>query len=173
MITITVERVRHDGGMRVTLRFPTDRELTERVKMLPGAVWSERLNCWHIPYAHDVVSMLLETFSRDAYVDYTAFRKTNPVISFSEDGKTLFWASEKYMLMAAMERNNIPWGGVHAFTEHMLYTFKIPDKTANLCAPFEKPHLKRLEAYVPPRHSRRCDPTWSAYSSHAPVAVVY
>lgn len=87
MITITVERVQYDGGMRVTLRFPKDRDLTERVKMLPGAIWSERLKCWHIPYTRDVVSMLLETFSRDAYVDYTAFRKTNPVISFSEDGK--------------------------------------------------------------------------------------
>ncbi len=104
MITITVERVRHDGGMRVTLRFPTDRELTERVKMLPGAVWSERLNCWHIPYAHDVVSMLLETFSQDAYVDYTAFRKTNPVITFTEDGER-----EKVIRIVRSQSFTEPW----------------------------------------------------------------
>jgi len=104
MITITVERVQYDGVMRVTLRFPKDRDLTERVKMLPGAIWSERLKCWHIPYTRDVVSMLLETFSRDAYVDYTAFRKTNPVISFSEDGKR-----QKVIRIVRSQSFSEPW----------------------------------------------------------------
>ncbi|NLE33669.1 MAG: tyrosine-type recombinase/integrase [Bacteroidales bacterium] len=88
MITITAERVSHDGGIRVALRFPTDRELTEKVKMLPGARWSERLNCWHIPDAPDVISMLFKNFSRYAYIDYTAFRKTNSANRHQGGGKT-------------------------------------------------------------------------------------
>ncbi len=104
MITITVERIRHVGGMRVTLRFPRDRELNERVKVLPGAIWSEELNCWHIPDTPEVVSMLLETFSRDVYVDYTAYRKKKPVISFSEDGKR-----ERVIRIIRSQSFSVPW----------------------------------------------------------------
>ncbi|NLD63026.1 MAG: tyrosine-type recombinase/integrase [Bacteroidales bacterium] len=88
MITITAERVLHDGGIRVTLRFPLDRELTEKVRMLPGARWSDRLNCWHIPDAPDVVSLLFKNFSPYAYIDYTAFRKTNSASRDRSGGKT-------------------------------------------------------------------------------------
>lgn len=95
--------------MRVTLRFPEERELTERVKMLPGAVWSEMLNCWHIPDSPDVVSTILRTFGRDAYVDYTAFRKTNPVISFTEEGRM-----KKVIRIVRSQSRTDPW----EFTEH-------------------------------------------------------
>jgi integrase/recombinase XerD len=77
MITITVERILHDSGIRVALKFPFEKVLNEKVKSLPGARWSRRLNCWHIPDTPDVISMLLKNFRPYAYIDYTAFRKMN------------------------------------------------------------------------------------------------
>lgn len=37
MKTVIAERVRHDSGMRVTLRFPDDKELIKIAKSLPDA----------------------------------------------------------------------------------------------------------------------------------------
>jgi integrase/recombinase XerD len=75
MITITAERLRHDDGTRVTLKFPYDQELNELVRKLPDARWSFRMQCWHIADCDDVITLLLETFSGKAYVDYTAIRR--------------------------------------------------------------------------------------------------
>lgn len=88
MITITVERILHDSGIRVALRFPFEKVLNEKVKSLPGARWSRRLNCWHIPDAPDVISILLKNFRPYAYIDYTAFRKTNCINRHSDDSGT-------------------------------------------------------------------------------------
>lgn len=84
MVTILAERVSHDGGIRVALRFPSDRELTKIVKILPGARWSEKLNCWHIPDSTDVASVLLEKLGRYAFIDYSALKKSNNAYSYPE-----------------------------------------------------------------------------------------
>jgi integrase/recombinase XerD len=75
MITVIAERVRHDGGMRVALKFPYDQELTDLVRRLPDARWSKRMQCWHIADGDDVISLLLRTLSKDAFVDYMALKK--------------------------------------------------------------------------------------------------
>jgi integrase/recombinase XerD len=75
MITVIAGRVRHDSGMRVTLKFPYDQEVIDLVKTLPDARWSNRMQCWHMTDSDDVILLLLETLSRKAYVDYTALRK--------------------------------------------------------------------------------------------------
>ena len=75
MTTIIAERVSHDSGIRVALRFPYDRKLTGIVKKLPGCRWSNRLNCWHIPNTPDVIDLLLENLSCHAFVDYSDLRR--------------------------------------------------------------------------------------------------
>ena len=87
MITITAERVWYDGGIRVALKFPSDRELTNVVKTLTGARWSEKLNCWHIPDSPVVVSLIYEKLNRYAFIDYSALKKPMRGSRFQESGK--------------------------------------------------------------------------------------
>jgi integrase/recombinase XerD len=87
MITITIERVLHDGGIRVALKFASDREVTEKVMKLPGARWSEKLNCWHIPDSPDVASEIFEKLRLYAFIDYSALKKTKPGYRIHEPGK--------------------------------------------------------------------------------------
>lgn len=75
MTTIIAERVSHDSGIRVALKFPFDGELIGIIKKLPGIRWSNRLNCWHIPDSPDVIDLLLENLSPYAFVDYSDLRK--------------------------------------------------------------------------------------------------
>lgn len=72
MTTIIAERVSHDSGIRVALKFPYDWELTNIVRTLPGVRWSNRLNCWHIADQDDVIDLLLSKLSRYAFVDHSA-----------------------------------------------------------------------------------------------------
>jgi len=75
MTTIIAERVSHDSGIRVALKFPFDGELIGIIKKLPGIRWSNRLNCWHIPDSPDVIDLLLENLSPYAFVDYSDLKK--------------------------------------------------------------------------------------------------
>lgn len=75
MTTIIAERVSHDSGIRVALKFPYDGELIEIVRRLPGIRWSNRLGCWHIPDSPDVIEFLLKNLSRYALVDYSDLKK--------------------------------------------------------------------------------------------------
>ena len=72
MKNIIVERVIHDGGNRIALRFPYDQELNGVVKELPDAQWSSDMKYWHISDSSDIVSILLKTFYGKAYLDYSA-----------------------------------------------------------------------------------------------------
>ncbi|MDZ7636251.1 MAG: hypothetical protein U5L72_18160 [Bacteroidales bacterium] len=65
------QRVVHDSGIRVALKFPYDRDLIEVVKTLPDVRWSTRLQCWHVS---EVEIYLLEKLSRHAFVTYSALR---------------------------------------------------------------------------------------------------
>ncbi|MFZ2286543.1 MAG: tyrosine-type recombinase/integrase [Bacteroidales bacterium] len=75
MITVIVERVVHDGGIRVALRFPYDRDLVEVIRSLPGVRWSKRLQCWHMAEVENIEAILLEKLSPHAFVDYSALRR--------------------------------------------------------------------------------------------------
>lgn len=70
-ITIIAERVTHDGGKRVALRFPFDQGLTDIVRRIPGCRWSKRMQCWHIPDTVDTVPFLLKAFHGKAWIDYS------------------------------------------------------------------------------------------------------
>ncbi len=75
MITVIVERVVHDSGIRVALKFPFDRDITEVIKKLPDARWSNRLQCWHVAEVESIEVILLEKLSRHAFVDCSALRR--------------------------------------------------------------------------------------------------
>src|SRR5665647_1988198 len=75
MITVIAERVKHDSGMRVALKFPIDQEVIDLVRKLPDARWSIRMQCWHISDNPEVITVLLKALSKFAFVDYTALRK--------------------------------------------------------------------------------------------------
>jgi integrase/recombinase XerD len=75
MTTIVAERVTHDSGIRAALKFPFDQEVTDLVRKLPDARWSNRMHCWHIADSEDVITLLLKTLSKNAFVDYTALRR--------------------------------------------------------------------------------------------------
>lgn len=87
MVTIIAERVSHDGGIRVALKFPFDREITELVKTLPGARWSDKLNCWHIPDSEDVLTVLFEKLGLYAFIDHRALKFTNSAYRYRLTGK--------------------------------------------------------------------------------------
>jgi hypothetical protein len=67
---------------------------------------------------------------------------------YSEDFKTIFWASERYMLMAALERNKIKFTPVFEFDTHTLYKYKIDTKY--LKGEIGKPVIAKLEPYTKP-----------------------
>jgi len=71
--------VRHDSGMRVTLRFPDDEELIKIAKSLPDARWNEIMQCWHISDSWNVIVLIYNAFWPKAYVDYSALKKLAPV----------------------------------------------------------------------------------------------
>jgi integrase/recombinase XerD len=74
MKNIIVERVIRDGGNRIALRFPYDQELNSVVNELPDAQWSSDMKYWHISDSSDIVSILLRTFHRKTYIDYSALK---------------------------------------------------------------------------------------------------
>ncbi len=63
---------------------------------------------------------------------------------YSADNKTLFWASEPYMLQAALWRNDVKHTEITAFAADMLYTFDL-DLSKRVQQPIEKPVVKKLE----------------------------
>jgi integrase/recombinase XerD len=78
MKTVIAERVKHDSGMRVTLRFPDDEELIKIAQSLPDARWSDKLQCWHIYNSRNVMTLIFNAFWPMAYVDYSALKKWAP-----------------------------------------------------------------------------------------------
>lgn len=69
--------------------------------------------------------------------------------TYTEDNKTVFWASEPFMLRAALHRNDIKHQDVHLFETHTLYTFD-PQLDKRIAPVMSKPSVKKLEAYVAP-----------------------
>ena len=60
MITVIVERVKHDSGMRVALKFPSDEEIVNIVRTLPGATWDKSMNYWHIAESKDINAKIVK-----------------------------------------------------------------------------------------------------------------
>ena len=69
MKIITIEKVIHKGESRIALRFPFDSELIAIVKELPGARWSQTMNCWHIPDNSETLKKLSLALRSKAEID--------------------------------------------------------------------------------------------------------
>jgi len=47
----------------------------ELIKTIPGADWQPKLKAWSIPYSDEVISNLISLVNRNAWLDYSAFKK--------------------------------------------------------------------------------------------------
>ncbi len=74
MKSLTIERVIHKGESRIALRFAYDTELIAIVKELPGAKWSQTMNCWHIQERSNLYIELSRVFNGKALVDYSSLK---------------------------------------------------------------------------------------------------
>lgn len=74
MITVIVERVMHESGMRVALHFPKDREITGLVRKLPDARWCEKMNYWHIPEDYEVDARIVKALIDVARIEFRSSR---------------------------------------------------------------------------------------------------
>lgn len=79
MTTIIAERVTHDSGIRVALKFPFDQEVTDLVKTLPDARWCEKMNCWHIAESYDIDKKIIKTLIDVARIEFRT-NKTRKLI---------------------------------------------------------------------------------------------
>jgi integrase/recombinase XerD len=70
MITVIVERVRHDSGMRVALKFPSDEEIVNIIRTLPDATWDKRMNCWHISESKDINAKIVKELIGVARIEF-------------------------------------------------------------------------------------------------------
>lgn len=70
MITVIVERVKHDSGMRVTLKFPSDEEIVNIVRTLPDATWDKSMNCWHIAESNDINAKIVKELIGVARIEF-------------------------------------------------------------------------------------------------------
>ncbi len=70
MTTIIAERVSHDGGIRVALKFPYDQEISKLVKTLPDARWCDKMKCWHIAESNDIDKMIVKTLLDVARIEF-------------------------------------------------------------------------------------------------------
>jgi len=61
--TITLQRMRHRGALRIAISFDFNQELIDRMKAIPGRRWSKSLNCWHVPDHEHTLKILYEQLS--------------------------------------------------------------------------------------------------------------
>ncbi|MGL5324012.1 MAG: class II glutamine amidotransferase, partial [Aeromonas sp.] len=66
---------------------------------------------------------------------------------YSKDHKTLYWASEGWMLMAALHRNNLDHGEIYALPVNKHYKFLVPGGFVNAEKVFEAPVIATTEPY--------------------------
>lgn len=75
--------------------------------------------------------------------------------AFTEDRKTLVYASEWWMIEGICERNGIKIKDVYECKSHHLYTFKVPRTTIEKDAkPFEDISVRELTPYVTPTYNK-------------------
>jgi integrase/recombinase XerD len=60
---ITMEHGLHKSQIRLFLKFGYEQKLSEFVKTLPGARWSQSKKCWHIPYHMEMPDQLKILFA--------------------------------------------------------------------------------------------------------------
>ena len=75
MIKIIVERIQHDGGIRVALKYPPDLWVDNLVRTLPGAEWSGQLGCWLIDEQDGIDDVIIKLLVDAAIIEFRSGRK--------------------------------------------------------------------------------------------------
>ena len=70
--------------------------------------------------------------------------------TFTKDGKTVFWASEEWMLEGILERNGIVHGAIQEFKEFVHYKMPIQFGTSTVVDELGDFITKEVPKYVPP-----------------------
>lgn len=87
---------------------------------------------------------------QDRTMNFLRNRERDLNYTFSEDGKTLFWASESWMLTVALSKAGIKHDKIYQFEEMLHYELDIPDKTPYQCGALPKFRTRKYEEYVAP-----------------------
>lgn len=89
--------------------------------------------------------------------------------AYSKDHKTVFWASESWMLTAILARNQYDFDkeGIYTFAEDKLYTFKIDTETksAMQLSALEKPRIKSVEG----KQQAKASVSYLGYGNRVPI----
>ncbi len=84
MKSIAIERVIHKGESRIALRFAFDSELIAIVKELPGAKWSQTMNCWHIQEGSNMYIEISRVFKGKAIVNYSSLKPEKAIMQVKQ-----------------------------------------------------------------------------------------
>ena len=72
---IAIESVNHKGKLRVCLKFEKDDEILRLLKnSFQDLKWSASLQCWHIPYSHQVKANLFHVCRGNFWVECSNFK---------------------------------------------------------------------------------------------------
>jgi hypothetical protein len=72
--------------------------------------------------------------------------------AYSDDRKSLFWASEQWMLSVALSRNGVKIGQIQELAPLYLLSVPLNFGSAFVVKPFDGAAIRKLEGYRPPVH---------------------
>ena len=156
MKNIIIERVIHEAGNRIALKFPYDQELNGAVKELPDAQWSSDMKYWHISDSSDIVRILLRTFNGKAHIDYSALKKietsgtakissSSEFSALSEKGETDIARYKRWM-----EANRYPDTTVQTYVSMMIKFLKfVYPREAEECTADDL--IRFIDEYILPK----------------------
>jgi len=76
---ITIEKIHHKGEYRIAVHFPREKNLIDKLRTIPGTLWSQTKTTWHIPYSMDAYKKLLELFPELRLAQKETTRKSSRV----------------------------------------------------------------------------------------------
>lgn len=89
---------------------------------------------------------------------------------FTEDQKTLLWASEAWMLQVATHAAGVKIGKIEDLAQEVHHSFEVPMGFNTQAKPFEKVRLRKMQMYVPPVYPRY-NSSWPDRTERAALVV--
>ncbi|MBE0678708.1 MAG: tyrosine-type recombinase/integrase [Bacteroidales bacterium] len=88
MITVIVERVLHESGIRVALKFPYDEEVINMVRTFSDLTWDKSLNYWHIAQSPGIDSKIVKALIGVARIEFRYGRKIKVIEKIREKAES-------------------------------------------------------------------------------------
>jgi integrase/recombinase XerD len=83
MKKVYLEPFQFGGNPRIAIRFHYDKSLIEKVRLIPGRLWSPDDKVWHIPFNKDKLRALVEyLYADDIFIDDSAFHEREKMSSY-------------------------------------------------------------------------------------------